>query len=333
MVVSMRTSRTLPAVLVALCAVLTMLIAGCSSTGDDDAGGQRVVKTDQGDVTIPTAPKRVVLLNYALAGYLFDLDVPVVATTPAVTDGEHEYDDAWADEAKKNDTQFLPWSNDGFDMESILDADPDLIIAGGIGFPLKHATTAYDRLSEIAPTVIVSGDLTEWRDQYKFLADDVFGQPEKYDEAVAAYDRRVAEVREAITVPEGESTFLTFTADGRAFVSIENRGLPKEFASLGFRPAPLFATGKFEPYTEGGDSFALSTEQVGQVVTQDTVFILGFNADVTSVDELRKQPIYAALPAFQQNQAYDLPFWVQRSDYDEAMRMLDIVEKMFTDNQ
>ena len=329
----MRTSRTLPGALIALLSLLTLLIAGCSSAAEDDAGGERVVKTDQGEVRIPAAPERVVVLNYALAGYLFDLNAPVVATTPAVTDGEEEYDPAWAADAERNGTEFLPWSNDGFDMEAILDADPDLIIAGGLGFPLKHATTSYDRLSQIAPTVIVSGDLTEWRDQYKFLAGDVFGQPEKYTEAVKAYDSRLEEVRKAITVPEGESTFLTFTADGRAFVSIEDRGLPKEFKRLGFRPAPLFATGRYEPYTPGGDSFALSSEQVGQVITQDTVFVLGFNADVTSVAQLRQQPIYAALPAFLKNQAYDLPFWVQRGDYDEAMRMLDIVEKMFGGKQ
>jgi len=317
------------AIPIALFAVMTLMLSACSADGGDSAGGDRVVKTDQGDVVIPADAERVVLLNYALAGYLFDLDVPVVAMTPEVTDGEKNYNADWADAAEENDTQFLPWSNDGFDMESILDADPDLIIAGGLGFPLKHAETSYDQLTQIAPTVIVSGDLTEWRDQYRFLADDVFGRPDKYTTAVDSYERRVAEVRDNIVVPDGESTFLTFTADGSAFVSIEDRGLPKEFARLGFRPAPLFATGRYEPYTPGGDSFELSSEQVGQVITQDTVFILGFYADVTSADQLRQQPIYAALPAFKKNQAFDLPHWVQSSDYDEAMRMLDIVETMF----
>lgn len=315
--------------MLAVVAVLTLALGGCSTSGGDASGQTRAVKTSQGEVDVPVAPKRVVLLNYALAGYLFDMDVPVVATTPEVTDGKHEFNAAWAEKAQKAGTTFLPWSNDGFDMESILEAEPDLIVAGGLGFPLKHATAAYPELSKIAPTVVVSGDLTEWRDQYEFLADDVFNRPEKFAEASAAYDKRVAEVRDEITVPEGEITFLSLTAAGDVYVPIETRGLPAEFAKLGFRPAPLFATGRFQPYTPCGDSFALSTEQVGQWINQDTVFVLGFNADVTSVAELAKQPIYAALPAFQKKQAHDLPYWVQRSDYHEAMAMLGIVEGMF----
>ncbi|MFC3241252.1 hypothetical protein ACFOJ6_01455 [Gordonia humi] len=107
------------------------------------------------------------MLNYALAGYLYDLDVPVVATTTESTDQKGEFAPQWADAATEQGTVFLPWSADGFDMEAILEQEPDLIVAGGLGFPFKHATTAYDELSRIAPTVIVSDDLTEWQSQYE----------------------------------------------------------------------------------------------------------------------------------------------------------------------
>ncbi|MFC3241251.1 hypothetical protein ACFOJ6_01450 [Gordonia humi] len=154
-----------------------------------------------------------------------------------------------------------------------------------------------------------------------------------YRDALASYDKRITEVKNNITVPAGESVFLSMLADGRAYVLIEDRGLPKEFAKVGFRPAPLFASGKYEPYTKDGDSFELSTEQVGQVLTQPTLFAAGFNADVTSIAQMRKQPIWAALPSFQKNQAYDLPYWTQRSDFDEAMDTLDIIEKQFGKKQ
>lgn len=63
--------------------VLALALAGCSSSGSEDSAGDatRVVKTDQGEVTVPADPQRVVVLNHALTGYLFNLDVPVVATT------------------------------------------------------------------------------------------------------------------------------------------------------------------------------------------------------------------------------------------------------------
>ncbi|MCF8611370.1 ABC transporter substrate-binding protein [Gordonia sp. HY285] len=327
----MRSLRSSGAAMFALLTVLVLAVAGCSSADDsaESDGGERVVPTINGDVAIPADPQRVVVLNYALAGYLFDLDVPVVATTTESTDEKGEFAEQWADDAKEQGTVLLPWSVDGFDMEAILEQDPDLIVAGGIGFPFKHATTAYDELSKIAPTVVVGDDLTEWQTQYEFIADRVVGKPEVYQDAVAEYDARVGEVKNNITVPDGDSVFLSMLADGRAYVLIEDRGLPKEFAKVGFRPAPLFATGKYQPYTKDGDSFELSTEQVGQVLTQPTLFAAGFNADVTSIDQMRKQPIWAALPSFQKNQAYDLPYWTQRSDYDEAMKTLDIIEAKF----
>lgn len=76
--------------------------------------------------------------------------------------------------------------------------------------------------------------------------------------------------------------------------------------------------------------FELSTEKVGQTITQPSVFVMGFNADTTDVATLKKNPVYGALPAFKANQAYDLPHWVLRGDYDESMALLDIIEKKFS---
>lgn len=314
-----------------LIALITALVGGataCSSSDSAD-GSTHVVKTDQGDVEVPDNPKRVVLLNYALAGYLYDLDVPVVAMTPEHTEAKGEFAPAWKEKAEKQGTQWLPWDADGFDTEAIMSFEPDLIIGGGIGFPLKHATEAYKDLSDIAPTVVVSGDLTQWQDQFQFLADKVFDKPEVYQDALNKYDARINQVRENITVPPGESAFLSVNPGDQIFVIREDRGLPVEFAKLGFRPAKLFATGKYQPYVAGGDSFPLSTEQVGQVLTMDTLFFIGFHTDTDYAEVFRTKPVTGQLPAFKKNQAYDLPYWAHRGDYHEAMALLDIVEQKF----
>ncbi|ATL25651.1 ABC-type Fe3+-hydroxamate transport system, periplasmic component [Streptomyces formicae] len=174
----------------------------------------------------------------------------------------HEADEH--QEAKKDGTTFLPWSVDGFDLEAILALDPDLIVGGGIGFPLFQAEKVYDKLSDIAPTVLVGKKLGDWRGQFSFLADDVF------------------------------------------------------------------AKGGFKVYGQGGDMFELSTEKVGQTITQPSVFVMGFNADTTDVATLKKNPVYGALPAFKSDHAYDLPYWVLRGDYDESMALLDIIEQKFS---
>ncbi len=331
-------SRFSPSAALAAIAIATgLVLSGCaapsSSTPEKTAASSeastRVVKTDLGNVTIPTKPKRVVLLNYALAGYLYDLDVPVTAMTSEATNTDAKFSDFWAEDAEAAGTEFITWSPEGFDLEGILALKPDLIVGGGLGYPLMMATKAYDQLSAIAPTVVVSGKLTEWQQQYEFLADSVFGKRDVYEKALASYDAKVQKVRDAIEPPAGESVFLSFTADQRPFVLIEDRGLPKMFTDLGFRPAPLFASGKFTPYTAGGDSFEISTEQAGQLLTQDSLFVFGFNAETVDLATLRKNPVYAALPAFQKDQAYQFPYWSQRADFDESMKLLDLVQQQF----
>ncbi|HEY1175087.1 MAG TPA: ABC transporter substrate-binding protein [Phytomonospora sp.] len=309
-----------------------LLLTACApeDSADSASSATRDVVTDRGTVTVPAEPKRVVVLNYALAGYLYKLDVPVTATIPEDANAaEGKFSDFWAAEAQADGTVFLPWRVDGFDLEAVLAADPDLIVGGGIGFPLAQAEQVYDKLTDIAPTVLVSGSLTTWRDQFSFLAEDVFGKGDEYAEYVAAYDTRVAEVRAAITPPEGPVAYLAFTADGTAYALVETVGLPVELAELGIEPAPIFASGDFEVYGKGGDMFELSTEQVGKTVTQPTVFVMGFNGETTDVATLKQNPVYAALPAFAEDRAHDLPYWVLRGDYDEAMALLDIIAERF----
>ncbi|MFI8945126.1 ABC transporter substrate-binding protein [Streptomyces sp. NPDC053750] len=328
-----------PARLLAVALVAALALTGCAASDDSSgsAGGgdkasakSRTVTTDYGEVKVPTEPKRVVVLNHALAGYLYDLDVPVTATIPEDADGKGEFSPYWAKEAKEDGTTFLPWSVDGFDLEAILELEPDLIVGGGIGFPLFQAEKVYKDLSDIAPTVLVGKKLGDWRSQFSFLAEDVFGKADVYDQHVAAYDKRIAEVKSAITPPPGPVSFLAFTGDGTAYGLVESVGLPVEFKKVGIEPAPVFAQGGFKVYGSGGDMFELSTEKAGQTITQPSVFVMGFNADTTDVATLKKNPVYGALPAFRSNHAYDLPYWVLRGDYDESMALLDVIEKQFS---
>lgn len=325
-----------PARLLAVALVAALALTGCSaadSSGDGEkssAATTRTVPTDYGKVEVPTEPKRVVVLNHALAGYLYDLDVPVHATIPEDADGKGKFSPYWEKEAKEDGTTFLPWSVDGFDLEAILALDPDLIVGGGIGFPLFQAEKVYDDLSDIAPTVLVGKKLGDWRAQFSFLAGDVFGKADVYKRHVAAYDQRIAEVKEAITPPPGPVSFLALTGDGTAYGLVESVGLPTELKKVGIEPAPVFAKGGFKVYGQGGDMFELSTEKVGQTITQPSVFVMGFNADTTDVATLKKNPVYGALPAFKANHAHDLPYWVLRGDYDESMALLDLIEKRFS---
>lgn len=314
--------------------LLISACAGPTNASDDSPSASgaetRAVETEQGEVEVPVDPQRVVVLNYALAGYLFDLDVPVVATTPEVTDSDGEFSPFWSEKAQSQGTEFLPWSNDGFDLEAIIAADPDLIIAGGIGFPLKHATDAYDRLQEVAPTVLVSGDKQTWQDQFSFIASDVLGQQDAYEKFESAYEGRVAQVKGAISVPEGEISILTLDSKDTPYILIEGKSLSAALEPLGFTTAPLFEENDIEPYTAGGDMFGPSLEVLPDLLRSETVFVVGFNNASIGVDDLKGEAPYDRVPAFESGQVHDLPSWSMRGDYDKAMALLDIVEDMFS---
>lgn len=331
----MRSRRLLAAT--AVLAFFTLAGTACAASDSTaDAGDTatetpetRTVATDYGDVEVPGDPQKIVVLNYALAGYLYNLDQPVTATIPEDADGEGEFSELWGAAPEEAGTVFLPWSVDGFDLEAILAEEPDLIIGGGIGFPLFQAEQVYDELSDIAPTVLVGAELDTWQEQFSFLAEDVFDQKDEYEGFVAAYEDRVAEVKDAITAPAAPAAFVAYTADGTAYALVESVGLPKELAEVGIEPAPVFADGDFEVYGGGGDMFELSTEQAGQTLTQPTLFILGFNGDFMDAETLAANPVYAALPAFQNDSVYELPYWSLRGDYDEALATLDVIEELF----
>ncbi|WP_129656871.1 ABC transporter substrate-binding protein [Rothia halotolerans] len=329
---------TLSKLTVSLLVASTIGLAGCSQGADEassdssqsaEQSADRTVSTPKGDVTVPGDPQKVVVLNYALAGYLYDLDVPVTNVVPEDADGDGEFSDMWGDKPEEDGTEFLPWSTEGFDLESIMAAEPDLIIAGGWGFPYFQADEIYDDLSDIAPTVMVDKGFETWQDQLKFLAVDTFGKQDKYDEMLSDYDARIEDVRGNIEVPPQPTSFISVVADGTPYLAFDNSALPELFSDLGFEVNPLTEENNLEPYTQGGDMAELSTEQLGQLVDSETVFVNGFNADTLSVDELKDRPVWQDLPAFQNGHAYDLPYWASRHDYDEAMALLDQVEENF----
>ncbi|MFN3601804.1 MAG: ABC transporter substrate-binding protein [Dietzia sp.] len=333
-----RRTRPVRSMVSATLAVTLAALAACSPGGGaaGDGGGiagaegTRTVSTPKGEVAVPADPQRVVVLNYALAGYLYELDVPVVATIPEdASQARGEFSEMWGEAPAEDGTEFLPWSADGFDLEAILETDPDLIVAGGWGFPHFQADEAYDDLSAIAPTVLVDMAFSDWQDQAEFLAVDVFGKPGAFEGMVENYEARVGEVAGSIEVPDQPTSFISVTADGTPYLLFENSGLPLMFGELGFGTDELVARNDLQPYQPGGDMAELSTEQLGRIVDSRSVFVMGFNAETTSVSRLAQEPAWRNLPAFVEGNAFDLPYWAVRHDYDEALALLDLVEEEF----
>lgn len=311
--------------------------AGCSLNGQAPEPGveeapanadTRIVTTSEGDVEIPAVPERIVVLNPAWTGYFYALDVPVHAAVPLNTDSS-EFPAMYAEQPLAADTERVPWSNDGFDLEFIQLTEPDLIVGGGHGWPGGQSIEVYDDLSGIAPTVIGPGDMATWQEELEFVADDVLGVPDRAAELEQNYQDRVGQVQDAIDAPPLPVGYVLLQADERRWSIPETAALPQLMADAGLEPYPV---AEEHPQLEAfgsGDSLDVPSELASEVFVAPSLFVTGFQVDNVDLDALATDPIIGSLPAFETGQTYELPPWAHRPDYFGALLLLDEIERLF----
>ncbi|WP_328391984.1 ABC transporter substrate-binding protein [Nocardia sp. NBC_00416] len=312
--------------------VAVVAVAGCSSDAEPAAeSGTRPVQTERGPVEVPAAPQRVVVLNGALAGYLYDLDVPVAAADPrvlGVSGRSADFPAAWADDAKAQGTQVVPVGQ-SVNLEFIASMTPDLIIGGGQGFTAKQSVDAYDQLSAIAPTVLVPGNVTGWQDQLKLVA-EVVNKSDEVGALITAYDDKVKQVAAEIKVPEQKVAYFQSAADGQPKMILPNAALPTLLAELGFKADDqVLAKAGSPEVNPSADWFGFSPELLTKVVDAPVTFVVPLSGAKSAAD-LAKDPMYAQLPAFKDKKVYELPATSYRPDYRGVMNTLDLISEQFT---
>jgi iron complex transport system substrate-binding protein len=176
---------------VALTAAL-VLAAGCGS-GTDGSGGSaetRAFAADNGSITIPADPKRVVATGYAVP-VLIEADAALVGISgwkrglPVMT----AEDRATYDKLNKIAGETAAETN----YEAIAKAKPDLIV---IGVP-KPVLGDLDmnRLKSIAPVVAIGPSVpSAWRELSRRQS-DAAGRLANYETRKATYEKKAAEVK------------------------------------------------------------------------------------------------------------------------------------------
>ncbi|MFB7913901.1 ABC transporter substrate-binding protein [Streptomyces sp. NPDC056061] len=184
------TRRALPPVALALAGVLALSACGSS---DDDAPGSgsaktHTVKTAMGDVEVPVAPKRVVVLDTGELDSALSLGVrPVGATHSASEDGFPAYLPA---DRTKGIKEVGEIANPN--LETVASLKPDLILTSKV-----RDGDRYDQLKAIAPTVMTESTGSAWKQNFQLHA-EALGKQAEAKKVVAAYDAHVAKVTEAI---------------------------------------------------------------------------------------------------------------------------------------
>jgi ABC-type Fe2+-enterobactin transport system substrate-binding protein len=319
---------------VALMAVLgpAACASGAGSAEKAEAAGAksetRSVQHELGTAEIPLAPKRIVSVSVSMTGHLLALDAPVVAsqaTAPGpFTDGNGFFKQ-WADVAAQRGVQVV---YQGFeaDIEKVIAAKPDLIVGSASG--ADSTAKVYERLKGIAPTVLFRHDNLTWQELMTKLG-GALGLEENAGKVLAAYDRRVAEVKGKIKTPEQEVVvFRDNNTDIPVFTAESAQG--GLLASLGFTIHPVEAALAAESTKEGGgrkDIVNLAQENVVRAFGDSSIFFAGHSPEQIAATQAK--PLWKDLAAVRDKRVHDLGLDAFRIDYYSASNIIDRLEQQF----
>ncbi|MEJ3655898.1 ABC transporter substrate-binding protein [Actinomycetes bacterium KLBMP 9759] len=312
----------------ALVVAAVALLAACTA-GPAAAPETRTVDIGSGPVEIPAAPKRIVVLSGGLAGNFFALDAPVVGTDTSVLGVAPDasgFPSMWATDAVAQGTQVVSSGGTGINLEAVAAAQPDLIVGGGQGITAVQAQEALPQLRGIAPTVMVPTSVTTWQKQLDVIA-DVIGARERVAPLVAAYEKRKAQVKAAIRVPEGPATIYLSLPSPKRYLVPDTAALPGLLGELGFTLDPVLRKAGNPKLVSTGDTLELSPELVASVADAPNMLVVTMGGP--SVQQLAADPALASLPSFASGKVAELPAYSFRPDYPSALLTLDAIERAY----
>ncbi|GAA1964189.1 ABC transporter substrate-binding protein [Amycolatopsis minnesotensis] len=185
----MRTARA-SRILGAAAVVLALVATGCGSSGSSSATGEtRKFAADNGEITIPAKPQRVIATGYAVPA-LIEAKAPLVGISSwarglPMMDPESK---ATYDGLKKVAGEQAAETN----YEAIANAKPDLIVIGVPAPVLKDVDI--ERLKAVAPVVAIGPTVpSAWRDLSRKQA-DAAGTLANFDAVKGKYEAKAAEL-------------------------------------------------------------------------------------------------------------------------------------------
>lgn len=227
--------RSLAAVISALTALLLVggLLSACGSkqgSGTQPQAEPAVIAHKFGQTTVPADPQRIVTVGWTDQDFVLALGVvPVSARSFA----ENYNDYPWVKRATGG--KGVPtWGADTIDFEAIAAQKPDLILA--IYETIDQQT--YDRLSQIAPTVVQSADYadeeTPW-DAQLLTTGKALGREAEAKELVNKVQGRIDDARKANPEFDGKTLVVDFGPEnGGHYLLPEKDPRRSLFTALGF---------------------------------------------------------------------------------------------------
>jgi iron complex transport system substrate-binding protein len=268
---------------------------------------------------IPEQPTNIASTAVTITGSLLSFGAPVTSSGAA---GNGQFFPQWADVAESAGVETL-WPAGEVDLEALIAADPDLIVVAASG-----ADSAVDNLADfqdIAPTIVVDYGGETWQELTLELA-EATGLTEAAEETISGFEEHVAEVKEQITVPEGEANVISFNGPGENNPIARDGGPHAELLNeLGFTiedPNP-----EWHNQDNLRNDFVWASYENLTELTADTTFILAQGNE--GAQAFLDDTVLANLPSVQNGQVYGLGENSFRIDYYSATEIVDGVLENF----
>ncbi|MDQ0794775.1 ABC transporter substrate-binding protein [Streptomyces sp. B1I3] len=319
--------RPLVAGSLAVTAALALAACGSSGTDSDATSGNgtaspatHTVATAMGNVKVPVAPKRVVVLDTAELDSALTLGVkPVGATHADVESGFLSY--LPEDEvAGIKDVGAMMTPN----LESIAALKPDLILTSKI----RHADK-YDELKKIAPTVMTENTGYTWKENFQTHA-NALGKVPEAEKVIADYTAHVGKVTEALGGKEKaaatEVNMVRFVEGADIRVYGRQNYIATILADVGLgRPAIV-------DKAKDGFSYDVSPEKI-DLADADVVFHSTYgDAKKSKEAQTVGSGLWKNMAAVKNGNVFPVEdqLWIQGIGYTAANRILDELQADLT---
>ncbi|MDJ1138152.1 ABC transporter substrate-binding protein [Streptomyces iconiensis] len=304
---------------VALASALALSACGSGSSDSADTGGKgggtHTVKTANGPVKVPNAPRRVVVLDTAELDSALTLGVKPLGATTALP-GKPFLGYLPQDKLKGiENVGVIAQPN----MEKVAALKPDLILTNK-----ERDADRYDELSKIAPTVMTKTTGYPWKQNFQVHA-DALGKKAEAKKVLADYADRTKKVTEALGGEKKAASIKTSVIRFQEGADTRIYGKKAYIATLlddvGLGRPPVVKQAK----SYGGLALDVSPEQVDKG-DADVVFYTSYGSPKKSGEAKSvNSPLWKNMRAVKEKRAFHVEdeLWIQGIGYTAAAKILD----------
>ncbi len=286
----------------------------CSTEATDNTGAEtttdmadgawpRTIEHELGETVIEQPPQRIVNTAASITGTLLAMNAPVIAsaaTDPSGITDDKGFFSQWADEADAVGVDVL-YPGSGFDLESLIVEDPDLVILSVSG--TDSVSENYEQIAAQFPTIAVDYSRQSWQELATELG-EALGLEDEAQQAIDDFDAYIENAAAKIKAPGNGAAIVSYNGpDGHQGVAKAGGPHADLMEALGVQINE--APEELDTSEQAHDDFAFfSMENLSRAITGDAVFLLS-GTDET-VAEFTGEPALANLDAVQNGAVHPL---------------------------